>query len=93
MGLSEEGPWQQALRDEEGGGEMVWAEVRACVKALGRNTLYLLQTWEESQCGWSRGSGGVAVEKQVSSVLSGVLRGLQALARGLAFILDVMGSH
>ena len=68
-------------------------ERTACVKALGRNTLYLLQTWEESQCGWSRGSGGVSVEKQVSSVLSGVLRGLQALARGLAFILSTAGSH
>ena len=35
MGLSEEGPWQRGLRDEEGGGEMVWAEVGACAKALG----------------------------------------------------------
>ena len=55
--------------------------------------LYLLQTWEESQCGWGRGSGRVAVEKHMSSVLSGVLRDLQALARGLAFILSTAGSH
>ena len=31
--------------------------------------------------------------KQVSSVLVGVLRGLQALARGLAFILSTAGNH
>ena len=35
VGLLENGPWQQGLRDEGGGGKMVRAEVRAHAKALG----------------------------------------------------------
>lgn len=48
----ENGPWQQGLRDEGGGGKMVRAEVRAHAKALGlTGTLCgCVQHWGRTLC-------------------------------------------